>query len=323
MSDANNNITNYSLILPTNGYFSPEVSKDEKPLQRRIFGGTSVEGEPSIGCVEGGHGFDDVFMTPLGEEEDVGSGERRYPRMDLDGTIFEEHLLRKFSNSVYNQFLDSQEFYRMGCDPLHLIVANNDRVLRDIDVTQGGAVVSEATYSWSVNHVSVNPRDSRVLCASGDDKAVIISDRRNSSKLQRAMVLKGHLDYGFCSTWHPDGNLLATGNQDGTCRVWDVRNLKQEQPLKSLGTVLGAVRTCHFSRDGKFLAFAEPADLVHVVDTQSNFTCEQVVDIFGNVAGLGFSPDSSRLFISVSDSLFGCLMQLNRDVVTSPESLSF
>lgn len=49
----------------------------------------------------------------------------------------------------------------------------------------------------------------------------------------------------------------------------------------------------------------------------------QVVDIFGNVAGLGFSPDSSRLFISVSDSLFGCLMQLNRDVVTSPESLSF
>lgn len=59
-----------------------------------------MEGEPSIGCVEGGHGFDDVFMTPLGEEEDVGSGERRYPRMDLDGTIFEEHLLRKFSNSV-------------------------------------------------------------------------------------------------------------------------------------------------------------------------------------------------------------------------------
>lgn len=69
-----------------------------------------------------------------------------------------------------------------------------------------------------MNHVSVNPRDSRVLCASGDDKAVIISDRRNSSKLQRAMVLKGHLDYGFCSTWHPDGNLLATGNQVGNHR---------------------------------------------------------------------------------------------------------
>lgn len=30
----------------------------------------------------------------------------------------------------------------------------------------------------------------------------------------------------------------------------------------------------------RFLAFAEPADLVHVVDTQSNFTCEQVLEEF-------------------------------------------
>ncbi|KAF4650533.1 hypothetical protein FOZ61_000241 [Perkinsus olseni] len=323
MSDASNNITNFSLILPSSGYFSPRVSEDEKPPQRRIIGGMSVEGTASSdGGTEADGEMDDAFMTPL--EEESGHGERRrFPRMDLDGSIFEEHMLMKVPDSVYGQFYEQQAFYRMGCEPLHLIVANNDRVLRDIDVTHGGAIVSEATYSWSVNHVSVNPRDSRVLCASGDDRAVIISDRRNSAKLQKALVLKGHLDYGFCSTWHPNGNLLATGNQDGTCRVWDVRNLKPDQPLRSLGTVLGAVRTCHFSGDGRYLAFAEPADLVHVVDTASDFTCEQVVDIFGNVAGLGYSPDSSRLFLSISDSLFGCLMQLNRDVIPNPDNLLF
>ncbi|KAF4666866.1 hypothetical protein FOL47_003870 [Perkinsus chesapeaki] len=328
MSVATNNITNYSLILPTNGYLSPRVPENEKPPKRRIMGSMteayhSNSSETGESCSE----FGDAFMTPYEDEDSYNSSRRRrrgsFPRMGLEGSIFEDHCLRRFPNNFSSQFNEEQEFHRMGCDPLHLVVANNDKILRDVDVTHGGAIVSEATYSWSVNHVSVNPRDSHILCASGDDRAVVLSDRRDWSRLQKALVLKGHLDYGFCSTWHPDGNMLATGNQDGTCRVWDIRNLKSDAPLCSLGTVLGAVRTCHFSKDGKFLAFAEPADLVHVVDTESNFTSEQVIDIFGNVAGLGFSPDSTRLFLSVSDSLFGCLMQFNRDVAPKADGLLF
>ncbi|KAK4562418.1 hypothetical protein RGQ29_005056 [Quercus rubra] len=34
--------------------------------------------------------------------------------------------------------------------------------------------------------------------------------------------LKGHLDYSFAYTWHQDGQILATGNQDTTCRLWDI-----------------------------------------------------------------------------------------------------
>ncbi|KAF4755799.1 hypothetical protein FOZ63_003986 [Perkinsus olseni] len=146
MSDASNNITNYSLILPSSGYFSPRVSEDEKPSQRRIIGSMSVDGAASSdGGAEADGEMDDVIMTPL--EEDSGHGERRwFPRMDLDGSIFEEHMLRKLPDSVYGQFYEQQAFYRMGCEPLHMIVANNDRVLRDIDVSHGGAIVSEATY---------------------------------------------------------------------------------------------------------------------------------------------------------------------------------
>jgi WD40 repeat protein len=38
-------------------------------------------------------------------------------------------------------------------------------------------------------------------------------------------TLKGHLDYSFASAWHPDGRYFVTGNQDTTCRLWDIRNL--------------------------------------------------------------------------------------------------
>ena len=37
----------------------------------------------------------------------------------------------------------------------------------------------------------------------------------------------GHLDYTFASAWHLDGHIFATGNQDKTCRVWDIRNFSK------------------------------------------------------------------------------------------------
>lgn len=63
---------------------------------------------------------------------------------------------------------------------------------------------------------------------------------------------------------------FATGNQDTTTRVWDIRHLGQS--LAVLKGKMGAVRSLRFSRDGDFLLAAEPADFTHVYDVKSNFT---------------------------------------------------
>lgn len=80
----------------------------------------------------------------------------------------------------------------------------------------------------------------------------------------------GHLDFSFAAAWHPDGVRFATGNQDTTTRVWDIRHLGQS--LAVLKGKMGAVRSLRFSRDGDFLLAAEPADFTHVYDVKSNFT---------------------------------------------------
>ncbi len=36
---------------------------------------------------------------------------------------------------------------------------------------------------------------------------------------------QGHEDFAFAAAWHPDGRVLATGNQDVTTRLWDIRYL--------------------------------------------------------------------------------------------------
>jgi WD40 repeat protein len=128
--------------------------------------------------------------------------------------------------------------------------------------------------------------------------------------LQPIAKLSGHVDYSFASAWHPNGVVFATGNQDTTCRLWDARNLSQS--LSVLKGRIGAIRSIRFSSDGRFMAMAEPADFVHVFDTKQDFNLCQEIDIFGEVAGISFSPDTEALFVGVADRTYGSLLEFNR-----------
>lgn len=128
--------------------------------------------------------------------------------------------------------------------------------------------------------------------------------------LQVVSNLKGHLDYSFASAWHPNGTILATGNQDTTCRLWDIRNTSQS--IAVLRGRMGAIRAIKFTSDGRFMAMAEPADFVHIFDTQSDYGACQEIDLFGEIAGISFSPDTEALFIGVADRTYGSLLEFNR-----------
>ena len=120
----------------------------------------------------------------------------------------------------------------------------------------------------------------------------------------------GHKDYSFATAWHPEGHIFATGNQDKTCRVWDVRDLSKS--LAVLKGNMGAVRSLRFSSDGQFLVVAEPADFVHVYDTKANYSKQQEIDFFGEISGVSLSPDDESLFIGVWDRTDASLLQYNR-----------
>ena len=124
------------------------------------------------------------------------------------------------------------------------------------------------------------------------------------------MPLVGHLDFSFASAWHPDGLTFATGNQDKTCRLWDVRNLSKS--VTAVKGNLGAIRSIRYSSDGRFMAMAEPADFVHIYDAKSGYEKEQEIDFFGEISGMSFSPDTESLFIGVWDRTYGSLLEFGR-----------
>ncbi|XP_021774028.1 uncharacterized WD repeat-containing protein C2A9.03-like isoform X2 [Chenopodium quinoa] len=155
-------------------------------------------------------------------------------------------------------------------------------------------------------HTSFSP-DSKMLVIVGDNPEGILVDSRNGKTIT---LLTGHLDYSFASAWNPDGVTFATGNQDKTCRIWDVRNLSKS--VSVLRGNLGAIRSIRYSSDGCFMAMAEPADFVHIFDVKNNYEEEQEVDFFGEISGISFSPDTESLFIGVWDRTYGSLLEYSR-----------
>jgi len=122
--------------------------------------------------------------------------------------------------------------------------------------------------------------------------------------------LVGHLDYSFASAWHPGGQTFATGNQDKTCRVWDLRNLSSS--VSVLKGNLGAVRSIRYSSNGEFMAVAEPADFVHIYSTKADYKTRQELDFFGEISGVSMSPDDESLFIGVWDRVYASLLQFSK-----------
>lgn len=75
---------------------------------------------------------------------------------------------------------------------------------------------------------------------------------------------------------------------------------------------MGAIRALKFTSDGRFLAMGEAADFVHIFDACSDYVQAQEIDLFGEIAGISFSPDTEALFIGISDRTYGSLLEFNR-----------
>ncbi|XP_059300998.1 uncharacterized WD repeat-containing protein C2A9.03-like [Lycium barbarum] len=204
-----------------------------------------------------------------------------------------------------NAITNAVEIYNTSSGALHFIASNNDSGVRDFDMEKF-QLSNHFRFPWPVNHASLSP-DGKLIAIVGDNPEGLLVDSRNAKVVS---PLSGHIDYSFASAWHPDGLTFATGNQDKTCRVWDIRNLSKS--VVALKGNLGAIRSIRYTSDGRFMAMAEPADFVHVFDVKSGYESEQEIDFFGEISGLSFSPDTEALFVGVWDRTYGSLLEFGR-----------
>ncbi|KAK2641664.1 hypothetical protein Ddye_023427 [Dipteronia dyeriana] len=237
----------------------------------------------------------DNFMVAGGFQ-----GELICKRLDKKGVSFCTRM-----TCDENAITNAVEIYDNLRGGTHFTVANNDCGVRVYDVERF-QLLNHNRFPWPVNHTSVSPNRNLIIVV-GDHQDALLVDSQNGKTVTSVV---GHLDYSFATAWHPDGNIFATGNQDKTCRVWDMRNLSV--PMATLKGNLGAVRSIRFSSDGQFMVVAEPADFVHVYSTKADFEERQEIDFFGEISGVSLSPDDESLYIGIWDRTYASLLQYNK-----------
>lgn len=186
-----------------------------------------------------------------------------------------------------------------------IMTSNNDAVVRVFD-GETFKLRSRFHYPWAVNYSTLRP-NSHLVAVVGDDPVTHLTDLNTGTTVAQ---LHGHKDFAFAAAWHPDGNLLATGNQDTTTIIWDLR-----YPGAALFTLpgrMGAIRSVRFSGDGRFLAMAEPADFIHIYDVKGGFEQYQEIDLFGEIAGVSFTPESDAFFVGIADITYSSLLLFDR-----------
>lgn len=233
---------------------------------------------------------------------------------DLTGKLYLFDVKEK-RTIFYGSFLDNEERHIVNSAKIYkdrqmntrILTASNDCKLRVLDIERILTPISSLQRLNPINFALASP-DSSLIATYSDQKEAEIFDL-NSGKL--TYILNEHQDYGFCLDWHPNGIHLATGNQDTTCRVWDIRNTKTS--LHVLPAEIGSVYNTKYSKDGRFLAFAEAIDYVNIYDSQKNYESFQQIDFFGENTGFGFNPeDSQYLFIGVNIKDFDGIFQFKR-----------
>ncbi|EEF44171.1 conserved hypothetical protein [Ricinus communis] len=172
-------------------------------------------------------------------------GELTCKRLDKQGISF-------CARTTYddNAITNALEIYDSLRGGVHFMASNNDCGVREYDMERF-QLLNHFRFSWPVNHTSLSP-DRRLIGVVGDHLDGLLVDAQNGKTVA---TVKGHLDFSFATAWHPDGHVFATGNQDKTCRVWDIRNLSSS--IAILKGNLGAVRSIRFSSDGQFMVVAE------------------------------------------------------------------
>jgi WD40 repeat protein len=187
------------------------------------------------------------------------------------------------------------------------VFCSNDHRLRILDCSTN-AFTHSFLYPAAVNCAATSP-NGRMRVVVGDFQETLITNAESGRPFE---TLKAHTEDVFACAWADDGVHVATAAQDDTIVVWDARYWAQ--PLAVMSSELAVPRSLHFSPVGsgpRVLVAAEADDYISIINAQT-FESKQVMDFFGPVGGVSFTPDGQSLFVANTERRFGGIIELER-----------
>ncbi|KAK6202364.1 uncharacterized protein RJT21DRAFT_118378 [Scheffersomyces amazonensis] len=159
-------------------------------------------------------------------------------------------------------------------------VCNNDSYLYCVDIHNNDSIKVVNKFNCEtntcLNNVVKNPSSDKLLTVTGDSTSIFLIDPTSSNP--KVKTIKSGHESGFGISYHNNGYLFSTVFQDGSCLLYDIRNIPaNNKPLIEIkstrpGHQSGAFRVCKFSPENEMtdlLIISEHVGRVHVIDLRN------------------------------------------------------
>jgi WD40 repeat protein len=214
---------------------------------------------------------------------------------------FDNFLSKVISHGNSDEILTNYvKFIKRG-NAYNLLTTGNDGWVRIFDLNENFKIVNQIKADYAVNNCDFNLSENIIGCV-GDSVYVEMLDIRTSKQF---LKFKSHYDYGIALKFQPERDyIFATGNQDYTCKIWDLRKIygnTESTPLTYLAGNFESIGDLCFSknRNEKFLIYAENADYLHIYSLKSQAL--QTLSYLSNMSGLIYNNITSEIYLGVEN----------------------
>lgn len=203
-----------------------------------------------------------------------------------------EYLMRNNFGYQRGELVNCVKFLEDRTGGLKIVIGANKSDLQVFDVEKNQTPIYSFKVRHNVNYLA-NSNDRTNVALAYDCPYFDIFDFRTG---KRVAELKGHTDNGFAVDYHANDIHLATGAQDRTTRIWDIRKLEE---IAILATERHPSAHVRYVQDSKYLIVGENGDYLHCYETAFDYKFETSIELGGELIGFDTGKNEKELFVGV------------------------
>ncbi len=213
-----------------------------------------------------------------------------------DGKVYLREIETAKQIAVFEGHIDRVRSLTFSHDGKFIASSSDDRTVRIWDLNRRQLINVSIQHQDKVRIVVFHPDGKTLISASQDNYIQIWKINSESAQFVRSLTLpipflprpkKNTANLLRAIVINPDGKIIATGNDDGIVRFW---NLETGEFIQDLRGHTNWIRSLAWSPDGKFIASASEDETIQIWDP-SNGQCLQILrGHTGRVWSVAFHP---------------------------------